>query len=94
MFVVICLFLAKRTVYKFVAPCIAWIAQRRRNWSALACSIYERLVSLFIVCKTMFTIGDSRSISKTTERERQAQDNVTFNRWLGILAGEDLPSKL
>ena len=42
----------------------------------------------------MFTIGESRSISQTTERERQAQDNVSFNKWLGILAGEDLPSKL
>ena len=61
---------------------------------ALARFIYERLVSLFIVCQTMFTIGESRSISKTTERERQAQDNVKFNKWLGILAGEDLPSKL
>ena len=42
----------------------------------------------------MFTLGESRSISQTTERERQAQDNVSFNKWLGILAGEDLPSKL
>ena len=42
----------------------------------------------------MFTIGESRSISQTTERERQAQDKVSFNKWLGILAGEDLPSKL
>ena len=42
----------------------------------------------------MFTIGESRSISQTTERERQAQDNVSFNKWLEILAVEDLPSKL
>ena len=41
----------------------------------------------------MFTIGESRSISQTTERERQAQDNVSFNKWLEILAVEDLPSK-
>ena len=61
---------------------------------ALARFIYERLVFLLIVCQAMFTIGESRSISKTTERERQAQDYVTFNKWLGILAGEDLPSKL
>ena len=33
MFVVIWLFLAKRAAYKFVAPCIACIAQRRRNSS-------------------------------------------------------------
>ena len=55
---------------------------------------YERLMSLFIVCRTMFNIGESRSVSQTTEREWQAQDNVTFNKWLEILAGEDLPSKL
>ena len=29
MFVVIWLFFAKRAAYKFVAPCIAWIVQRR-----------------------------------------------------------------
>ena len=33
MFVVIWLFLARREAYKFVAPYIAWIAQRRRNSS-------------------------------------------------------------
>ena len=33
MSMVIWLFLAKRADYKFVAPCIAWIAQRRRNSS-------------------------------------------------------------
>ena len=51
-------------------------------------------MSLFIVCQTIFTIGESRSISQRTERERQAQDNVPFNKWLGILGGEDVPSKL
>ena len=51
-------------------------------------------MSLFIVCQTMFTIGESRSVSQTTERERQAQDNVPFNKWLEILAGQDLPPKL
>ena len=56
--------------------------------------IYERLMSLFIICQTVFTIGESRSISQAIERQRQAQDNVTFNNWLGILAGEDLPLKL
>ena len=39
----------------------------------------------------MFTIGESRSISQTTERERQAQDKVSFNKWPGILVAEDLP---
>ena len=51
-------------------------------------------MSLFIVCQTMFTIGELRSVSETTEREWRAQENVTFNKWLGILVGEDLPSKL
>ena len=103
MYVVIWLFLAKRAAYKFVAPCISWIAQRRRNSSwlyfyllgfriqcdvkahfqhdfkfcgALSCFVHERLMSLFIVCQTMFTIGESRSISqacnwKTTVSTRQ-----------------------
>ena len=61
---------------------------------ALSCFIHERLMSLFIVCQTTFTLGESRSISQTTKRERRAQDNVSFNKWLEILAGEDLPSKL
>ena len=61
---------------------------------ALSCFNHERLMSLFLVCQTMFTLGESRGIFQTTERERQAQDNVSFNKWLGILAGEDLPSKL
>ena len=51
-------------------------------------------MSLFIICQTVFTIGELRSISQAIEREGQAQDNVTFNNWLGILAGEDLPLKL
>ena len=36
-------------------------------------------MSFFMVSRTMFTIGESRSISQTIERERQAQDNVTYN---------------
>ena len=51
---------------------------------ALSRFIYEQLMSLvihlfysfslFIVCQTMFTLCESRSISQTIERERQAQD--------------------
>ena len=59
--------------------------------AALSCFVHERLMSLFIVCQTMFTIGESRSVSQTTERERQAQDKVSFNKWPGILVAEDLP---
>ena len=59
--------------------------------AALSCFVHERLMSLFIVCQTMFTICESRSVSQTTERERQAQDKVSFNKWPGILVAEDLP---
>ena len=38
---------------------------------ALSCFNHERLMSLFLVCQTMFTLGESRGISQTTERERK-----------------------
>ena len=34
---------------------------------------HERLMCLFIVCETMFTIGESRAISYENETELQAQ---------------------
>ena len=36
---------------------------------------HERLTSLFIVCQTMLTIGESRLISEANERERQAREH-------------------
>ena len=36
---------------------------------------HERLTSLFIVCQTMVTIGESRLISEANERERQAREH-------------------
>ena len=36
---------------------------------------HERLTSLFIVCQTMLTIGESRRISEANERERQAREH-------------------
>ena len=35
--------------------------------------IHERLLWLFIVCKTMFTIGESRTISNPNDTEPHAQ---------------------
>ena len=43
-------------------------------------------------CQTKFTIGESRPISQANERE-QKKKNVPFNKWLEILAKEDLPPK-
>jgi len=43
---------------------------------------------LFIVCETMFTIGESRAISYANETELQAQ------KWLQILAEDDFQLKL
>ena len=40
MFVVIWLFFAKRAAYKFVAPCIAWIVQRRSATQKLGLAIF------------------------------------------------------
>ena len=40
MFVVIWLFFAKRAAYKFVAPCIAWIVQRRSATQKLELAIF------------------------------------------------------
>ena len=45
------------------------------SWSILriSCIIYERLLCLLIVCETMFTIGESRTISHPNDTELQAQ---------------------
>ena len=40
---------------------------------AFSCIIRERLLCLFIVCETMFTIGESRTISHPNDPELQAQ---------------------
>ena len=50
--------------------------------------IHERLLCLLIVCETMFTIGESRTISHPNDTELQAQQ-VPAN-----LAEEDFPLKL
>ena len=36
---------------------------------AFSCIIHERLLCLFIVCETMFTIGKSRTISNANETQ-------------------------
>ena len=40
---------------------------------AFSCIIHERLLCLFIVCETMFTVGESRTISHANDTELQAQ---------------------
>ena len=40
---------------------------------ALSCGIHEGLMCIFIVCETMFTIGESRAISHGNDTEQQAQ---------------------
>ena len=55
---------------------------------AFSCIIHERLLYLFIVCESMFTIGEWRTISHANDTELQAQ------QWLQILAEEDSPLKL
>ena len=55
---------------------------------ALSCFIHEaRLMCLFIVYETMFTIGESRTTSPASDTEQQAQV-------AGNLAGKDFPPKL
>ena len=39
---------------------------------AFSCIIHVRLLCLFIVCETMFTIDGSRTISHTNDTELQA----------------------
>ena len=43
---------------------------------ALLCFIHERLMCLFIVCETMFTIGESRAISHANDTEQEAQQEA------------------
>ena len=38
---------------------------------AFSCIIHERLLCLFIVCKTMFTMGESRTVSHANDTEVQ-----------------------
>ena len=40
---------------------------------AFSSIIHERLLCLLIVCETMFTIGESRTISHPNDTELQAQ---------------------
>ena len=48
----------------------------------------EMLMCLFIVCETVFTIGESRAVSM------QMTQDSKLNKWLEIVAGEDFPPKL
>ena len=48
-------------------------------------AIHERLMCLFIICETMFTIGDSRATSHANDTEQKAQQ-VAANPCLGRFA--------
>ena len=52
---------------------------------AFSCIIHERLLCLFIVCETMFTIGESRTISSAITHKH--------NKRLQILAEGDFPPR-
>ena len=58
---------------------------------ALSCCVDEGLMCLFIVCETMFTIGES---CDQEQFAMQMTQNSKHNKWLEILAGEDFPPKL
>ena len=47
---------------------------------AFSCFIHEKLMCLFIVCETVFTIDESRAISHTNDTQQQN------NKWLQFLA--------
>ena len=72
------------------AFCVSRQHRLCRRWPRriFSCIIHERLLYLFIVCETMFTIGEWRTISHANDTELQAQ------QWLQILAEEDCPLKL
>ena len=72
MFVVIWLFLAKRAAYKFVAPCIAWIAQRRRN------SSWQYFYTSVMVSASSVT---SRCIFNTTSKYVVHYHVLFMNTW-------------
>ena len=46
---------------------------------AFSCFIREKLLCLFIVCETVFTIGESRAISHTNDTQQQ------HKKWLQFL---------
>ena len=126
MFVVIWLFFAKQAAYKFVAPCIAWIAQRRSaiqklelaifldiSWvsasSVMSWCIFNTTSNYVVHYHVLFMKGwrlysssakqcllsvNRNQFLRQLKENGKAKDNVSFNKWLGILAGEDLPSKL
>ena len=47
---------------------------------AFSCFIHEKLMCLFIVCETVFTIDESRAISHTNDTQQP------HNKWLQFLA--------
>ena len=53
------------------AFCVSRQHRLCHRFSCLSCIIHEMLLCLFIVCETMFTIGESRTISHANDRQTQ-----------------------
>ena len=65
----ICLVSANDVMEHFAFPGnIDFVAD---DQGAFSCIIHERMLCLFIVCKTMFTIGESRTISHANDTQAQ-----------------------
>ena len=54
---------------------------------SFSCIIHERLLCLFIVCETIFTIGESRTISQANDTQAQ---QVAQNPRTGRVSTETL----
>ena len=67
----ICLVSANHVMEHFAFP--GNIDFASDDQGAFSCIIHERLLCLLIVCETMFTIGESRTISHPNDTELQAQ---------------------
>ena len=62
-------------IYAWFPPMTSWsiLHFQADDLGAFSCIIPERLLCLLIVSETMFTIGESRTISHPNETELQAQ---------------------
>ena len=65
----ICLVSANNVVEHFAFPGNTDFAPDDQG--AFSCIIHERLLCLFIVCETMFSIGESRTISSANDTQAQ-----------------------
>ena len=85
----ICLVSANDVMWRFVMDHFAFpgnIDFAADDQGAFSRIIFERLLCLFIVCETMFTIGESRTISHANDTQTQ--------QMAPILVQEDFPLEL